>query len=709
MRSKRIISHVLAVALVITSFAGLSAGSVKAAAAPKLNPAKKTVNVGDTFTIKVKKAKGVKTLKKATWKSSKAKVAAVKAKGKLAAKVTAKGEGTAKITATVKYVLSNNKNAKKKLTCKVKVNAAKAADNTTPAANNQPANNQGQAQNQATQAPKAEPTPEPTQCPYYNDKGYYAGFNGAKTSKGTDNIWVNYVMCDSKEVNTKASAVNSIKFKIDTNSAIDIDVYVAEWDCSAKAAGDDAKVGSFKTDGTVGQEVTVNLSGSALSSLPNEKISFGFLCKCDKEQQFFCLHDMYVGYGGTFYPATLTEKGVGCTSYTKGVLNTRGKDASEITSDKYTSLCQLTEDKGYKFGTVVNYDLITGDKVFCDLVKKHCDSITAANEFKAYSLLDQGACKSSEDGMPRMNYSQADTICEWAKENNLVIRGHCLVWDQSMKQWFFNEGYEDDGARVSQSVARARLQSYIDQVLRHFYEKYPDVIYCWDVVNEGIDENGSDPDKIRQSRDGEANPFYEVVGNDYIQFSFKCARDTMDDLGVSADKVALVYNDFNVIYSNKRTPIINLVKKINSYDGNRKLCDTIGMQGYLGYGRQANMLGNDLINNVISAIQEISRNGLKVQLTEMAMRNFTNTEKYMNDHATFSKNLFTILADINTTTNGAFTSMSLWAFIDNPIQNYTDDNYEYDIYTPYSGLFDDVYSAKDSFFEVYKALGGEMP
>ena len=57
MRSKRIISHVLAVALVITSFAGFSAGSVKAAAAPKLNPAKKTVNVGDTFTIKVKKGK----------------------------------------------------------------------------------------------------------------------------------------------------------------------------------------------------------------------------------------------------------------------------------------------------------------------------------------------------------------------------------------------------------------------------------------------------------------------------------------------------------------------------------------------------------------------------------------------------------------------------------------------------------------------------
>lgn len=714
MKKNKIIAGAIALAMTVVSIGALnSAPDTYAAAKPKLNVSSKTIAVSSSFKIKVKKVKGMKSISKTTWTTSKKNVATLKKAKKTSVTVTAKSAGQAKITAKVKYKLKSGKSKTKKLICKVTVTNEQPFNHTS-----QPSapvyDNPG-----VTQTPlQSSPTPKPTLVPYENTKGYYAGYNGVNSKNGNNTLYVNYVMTDSKEVNKLASAVNKLEFKIDSKSSYDIGIYVSEWDCNASALGDDAKVASFTTDGTVGQEVSLDLSGSAIDSLSHEKISFGFYSEADKSVQVYCLHDMYVGYGNKLYPVNLTELNTGCTESSKDIYQARKKDTSIATSDDYTSLCELTSSKGYKFGTVVSYESLMSDKEFCKLVAKHCDSITAANEFKAYSLLDQQASQASEDGMPAMNYTNADAICEWAKENNLKIRGHALVWDHNMTQWFFNTDYADNQTdesgnvtnRVDKDTMRARLASYIEQVITHFEEKYPGVIYCWDVVNEGVDPDSAasgDKCKIRRSRDGEPNPFYYCVGDDYVQFSFKAARDTLDNIGNTS--IDLVYNDYNVIYSDKRTPIINLVKAINSYDNNRKLCDTVGMQGYLGYGQQSNCLGDYLVSNVTDAIKELSRNGVKVQLTEMAMRNFVNTEEYEAAHAEFSKKLFTALADINTTTNNAFTSMSIWAFIDNPILNYTDNTYDYDITTPYSGLFDEVYTPKASFNEIYTALGGELP
>ena len=77
--------------------------TVEAATKLKLNYTKKTIYVGDTFTLKVTGTKS-----KIKWSSSNKKVATVNSKGK----VKGIGKGTAKITATV---------GGKKYTCKVTV------------------------------------------------------------------------------------------------------------------------------------------------------------------------------------------------------------------------------------------------------------------------------------------------------------------------------------------------------------------------------------------------------------------------------------------------------------------------------------------------------------------------------------------------------------------------------------------------------------
>lgn len=98
---KKIVSIVLILALAVTMM------PVNANAAVKLNTTKKTIDVGQSVTLKV-----TGTTQKVTWKSSNKKVATVTQKGK----VTGKQEGKATISAKV---------GKKTLKCKITVKGTK--------------------------------------------------------------------------------------------------------------------------------------------------------------------------------------------------------------------------------------------------------------------------------------------------------------------------------------------------------------------------------------------------------------------------------------------------------------------------------------------------------------------------------------------------------------------------------------------------------
>ncbi len=115
----------------------------------KLTPAKKTLTVGKTVTLKLKEGtKNVTT--KAKFTSSNKKIATVGKKGK----VKAKKKGTATITATYK---------KKKYKCKITVKAK-----ATPKPTTKPTTKPTQAPEPTTaptQAPTTEPTTAPTQAP----------------------------------------------------------------------------------------------------------------------------------------------------------------------------------------------------------------------------------------------------------------------------------------------------------------------------------------------------------------------------------------------------------------------------------------------------------------------------------------------------------------------------------------------------------------
>ena len=378
------------------------------------------------------------------------------------------------------------------------------------------------------------------------------------------------------------------------------------------------------------------------------------------------------------------------------------------TKDDYVSLDSLAREHGFVMGASYNYKQCTGNAAYMDLIKTHFSSITCTNETKAYSLLDQKASKAAEDGMPVMNYYQADKMLQWAQDNGMKVRGHVLVWDAYMCDWFFREGYDTNKPYADQETMRARTKYYIEQVITHFEEKFPGVIYCWDVVNEAIGDNSKEYDPkdarhLRTIRSGVDNLFKTYVGDDYVEFSFLCAKDTVEKLGAD---IKLFYNDYNMFFTEKRNAAIALARSINSYatdeNGNyRKLIDGMGMQGYIGgYGKQQDCMEDSHITRIEASIRLYAKEGLEVHITEMAVRNFQNDEATVALHADFYGRLFEMFKKVNSGEEKPLTCVAIWGVTDNP----TATGYNYNLLSPYGGLVTEKYEIKTSFDTVHGVM-----
>ena len=392
------------------------------------------------------------------------------------------------------------------------------------------------------------------------------------------------------------------------------------------------------------------------------------------------------------------------------------EDSSSIpvVTEKTGELMTAAQKLGFSFGIVMNQQNLY-DEAYKKLLAEECSSVSFGNEMKAYSLLSQWRSQNSKDGMPVMNYSVADQMVELAMKQGVKIRGHVLVWDAYMSDWFFREGYRSDGAYVDRETMLERLEYYIDQVITHFEEKYPGTVYCWDVVNEAVGDNSSDyktSDKrhVRAYRNGEDNMFYKIIGDDYVELSFLYAKNTVEKLQEQNPdvEIALFYNDYNTFYDAKRDAICELIKSINSYatDENgdyRILCDGIGMQSYIGgFGQQSGCMNNADITRIEKAIQKYHELGLDVHVTEMAVRNYDKSKAA--EHAEFCGKLFEAYAKLNAEET-VISNITVWGYCDKP--NLSTSDYSYKMNGPYCGLFDENYAKKDAYYKAAEALKQE--
>lgn len=107
-------------------------------------------------------------------------------------------------------------------------------------------------------------------------------------------------------------------------------------------------------------------------------------------------------------------------------------------------------------------------------------------------------------------YTAADRIVEFARQKDLRVRGHALVWHRQTPSWVF---------AGSPEAVLARLEKHIDNVVGRYKGK----LYAWDVVNEAMMNDG----KYRTGSESgvqQSSPWYQVLGKRYIAEAFKYAH-----------------------------------------------------------------------------------------------------------------------------------------------------------------------------------------
>ena len=374
------------------------------------------------------------------------------------------------------------------------------------------------------------------------------------------------------------------------------------------------------------------------------------------------------------FAAMLLVTGCGAPAEKKAV-ETTPEQSSKIEQKEEAKNLKDAFKKDFKVGVAINpYQL--KDEETKKIILENFNSITMENGMKPEAILDQRASENSKDGMPAINEENLEECLSLAKDNGLVLRGHCLVWHNQTPEWFFCEKYDAGNAKVNKETMKKRMESYIKKVLSFCQEKYPGVVYAWDVVNEACDDGGG----YRTS-----SLWYEIYGDEsYIEDAFTFARKYADK------DVKLFLNDYNEYAAAKRDRIYQVVKDL--YD--KGLCDGVGMQSH--YSMTSPTIA--AVKVAIQKYNQIDPGKIEIQLTELDIHNTFRTAADQKSVATKYQSLFNMLVDSRRNQKINITGVTFWGLTDG-------DSWLSDFKgeTSYPLLFGADYAAKSAYFAVLNA------
>ena len=232
--------------------------------------------------------------------------------------------------------------------------------------------------------------------------------------------------------------------------------------------------------------------------------------------------------------------------------------------------------KEFMIGVAVNQRNVTNTEQMA-LIRQEFNSMTAENDMKP---------EPTEPQEGQFNWAGADRIANFARQNGIKLRGHCLMWHSQIGRWML-------GDNPTKEVFYQRMRNHIQAVV----SRYKDVVYCWDVVNEAMTDDRNAQDPYRQSA------MYKLCGDEFIAKAFQFARE-------ADPKALLFYNDYNECDPVKSQRIFNMVKKMK--DAGVPI-DGIGMQGHYNiYGPT-----EDEVDKAIQLYKQVVKH---IHVTELDIR-----------------------------------------------------------------------------------------
>lgn len=170
-----------------------------------------------------------------------------------------------------------------------------------------------------------------------------------------------------------------------------------------------------------------------------------------------------------------------------------------------------------RIGTAVNPDILSGNEsAYANTLRLHYQLPSPENALK------WGSLRPDEYSF---DWTDADAIARFAAAAGQRMRGHTLVWHQSIPAWLTGGGF-------TTNQIRDFLFHHIDTVAG----RYRSNTLSWDVVNEAFNDDGTLRNSFWYNQPGIG---YAANGTRYIEEAFK--RASLADPGKK-----LIYNDYNI-------------------------------------------------------------------------------------------------------------------------------------------------------------------
>lgn len=236
---------------------------------------------------------------------------------------------------------------------------------------------------------------------------------------------------------------------------------------------------------------------------------------------------------------------------------------------------------GLMYGAATIRDYLANDEQFAAHFANECAILVPETELKWSAL------RPSQD---QYDFAAADWLADYASQHTMLMRGHTLVWHNTVPDWL---------SRAIKPRNASRLMiDHITTVVKHFAGR----MHSWDVVNEAIDPGDHRPHQLRKSI------WLDNYGPHYIDDAFRAAA--------AADPQAmLVYNDYGVEYDTsedqaKRSAILDLLSGLKARG---VPVHALGIQGHL----QADQAQNFNPEVLRAFIRQVADLGLQVLITEL--------------------------------------------------------------------------------------------
>lgn len=222
------------------------------------------------------------------------------------------------------------------------------------------------------------------------------------------------------------------------------------------------------------------------------------------------------------------------------------------------SLGALARAKGRRFGSAVGYTR-EGDPrgsiqnpQYTEILTTECGIVVPENEMK---------WQWTRPAPDRFDFVAMDGVVRWAKENDIAVRGHTLLWHRP--QWFpdWLNTY-DYGANPAQEAERLLVEH-----IRTVTDRYRGQIDSYDVVNEAIDH---DTNSLMQTSMSRAMGSAEAV----LDLAFHIARDQLPD-------AELVYNDYMSWEPQHAAHCADVLRLLEGFRKRNVPVDTLGIQSHI--------------------------------------------------------------------------------------------------------------------------------